>query len=302
MRKEGHPRSYIVTREGRQYRRNRRHLMNTAEKQPETTAPVDVSSDAPQQLTHEDARRQQTPPRVFPTQAKTTPTPQKTSRGRIIRRPLKLAEYVASLFVQNTRRLEEAQEAFFREMESLLNEVVSQTGLPLLQPKACAGHFSRIHTLHFPMGQFGRSVLPPGESMHLRWGDIVPVVGVPAKLHRTHSYCPTWNPESTVVHDTIDPMPSSRHRSASINTPHLLEFDINQSQRLAQRVFNRLRFKSKYPLIQVNVYDMHELPALPTKATSPATQSYAVIANKNRPVSSRLSLHKPLLPAKLSVH
>lgn len=94
MRKEGHPRSYIVTREGREYRRNRRHLMNTAEKQPETTAPVDVSSNAPQQLTHEDARRQQTPPRVFPTQAKTTPTPQKTSRGRIIRRPLKFAEYV----------------------------------------------------------------------------------------------------------------------------------------------------------------------------------------------------------------
>ena len=94
MRKEGHPRSYIVTREGREYRRNRRHLMNTAEKQPETTANVDVSSNAPQQLTHEDARRQQTPPRVFPTQAKTTPTPQKTSRGRIIRRPLKFAEYV----------------------------------------------------------------------------------------------------------------------------------------------------------------------------------------------------------------
>ena len=94
MRKERPPRSYIVTREGREYRRNRRHLMNTAEKQPESTAPVDVSSNAPQQLTHEDARRQQTPPRVFPTQAKTTPTPQKTSRGRIIRRPLKLAEYV----------------------------------------------------------------------------------------------------------------------------------------------------------------------------------------------------------------
>ena len=37
MRKEGHPRSYIVTREGREYRRNCRHLMNTAEKQPETT-------------------------------------------------------------------------------------------------------------------------------------------------------------------------------------------------------------------------------------------------------------------------
>ena len=34
MRKEGHPRSYIVTLEGREYRRNRRHLMNTAEKQP----------------------------------------------------------------------------------------------------------------------------------------------------------------------------------------------------------------------------------------------------------------------------
>ena len=89
IRKEGHPRSYIVTLEGREYRRNRRHLMNTAEKQPETTAPVDVSSNAPQQLTHEDARRHR-----LPTQAKTTPTPQKTSRGRIIRRPLKLAEYV----------------------------------------------------------------------------------------------------------------------------------------------------------------------------------------------------------------
>ena len=94
MRKEGHPRSYTVTHEGREYRRNRRHLMNTAEEQPETTAPVDVSSNAPQQLTHEDARRQQTPPRMFTTQAKTTSTPQKTSRGRIIRRPLKLAEYV----------------------------------------------------------------------------------------------------------------------------------------------------------------------------------------------------------------
>ena len=50
MVKEGHPGSYIVTREGREYRKNRRHLMNTAEKQPETTAPVDVSSNAPQQL------------------------------------------------------------------------------------------------------------------------------------------------------------------------------------------------------------------------------------------------------------
>ena len=94
LRKEGHPRTYIVTCEGREYGRNRRHLMNTAEKQPETTAPVDVSSNAPQQLTHEDARRQQTPSRVSPTQTKTTPTPQKTSRGRVIRRPVKFAEYV----------------------------------------------------------------------------------------------------------------------------------------------------------------------------------------------------------------
>ena len=94
LRKQGHPRSYTVTREGREYRRNRRHLMNTAEKQPETTVSVDVSSNAPQQLTREDARRQQTPPRVFLTQAKTTPTPQKTSRGRVIRRPVKFAENV----------------------------------------------------------------------------------------------------------------------------------------------------------------------------------------------------------------
>ena len=103
VRKEGHPRSYIVSRDGREYRRNRRHLLETSEKLPEVAPSVDVPPDtsqlhdraqSEQQCVNAQASAQPTEqPPTPPPPAVETPVVRTTARGRVIKAPLRFAEY-----------------------------------------------------------------------------------------------------------------------------------------------------------------------------------------------------------------
>ena len=103
VRKEGHPRSYIINRDGREYRRNRRHLLKTSEKRPEVEPSVDVPPDTPQlhdraqseqQCVDAQASAQPTEqPPTPPPPASETPVVRMTARGRVIKTPLRFSEY-----------------------------------------------------------------------------------------------------------------------------------------------------------------------------------------------------------------
>ena len=103
VRKEGNPRSYIVSRDGCEYRRNRRHLLDTSEKLPEVAPSVDVPPDtsqlhdrtqSEQQCVDAKASAQPTEqPPTPPPPAAETPVVRTTARGRVIKTPLRFAEY-----------------------------------------------------------------------------------------------------------------------------------------------------------------------------------------------------------------
>ena len=104
VRKEGHPRSYIISRDGSEYRRNRRHLLETSEKRPEVEPSVDVPPDTSQLHDRVESEQQcvdaqasaQPPteqPPTPPPPAVETPVVRTTARGRVIKTPLRFAEY-----------------------------------------------------------------------------------------------------------------------------------------------------------------------------------------------------------------
>ena len=103
VRKEGHPRSYIISRDGREYRINRRHLLETSEKRPDVAPSVDVPADtsplhdrAESEQQCVDAQASAQPPTeqppTPPPPAVETPVVRTTARGRVIKTPLRFAE------------------------------------------------------------------------------------------------------------------------------------------------------------------------------------------------------------------
>ena len=101
VRKEGHPRSYIINREGREYRRNRRHILETSEKRPEVAPSIDVPPDTSQLYDRVQSERQCVDAQSSVSEQPPTPPPpaaeasvaRTTARGRVIKTPLRFAEY-----------------------------------------------------------------------------------------------------------------------------------------------------------------------------------------------------------------
>ena len=97
--KHRQPRSYIIKSNGKEFRRNRRHLMKTAELPPLTEDSDDSILDTfpqqpvqPPQQVHEEIVVENAP--ASPQHAQNERLPGRTLRGRDVKLPLKLADYV----------------------------------------------------------------------------------------------------------------------------------------------------------------------------------------------------------------
>ena len=106
--------------------------------------------------------------------------------------------------------------------------------------------------------------------------------------------------QTTAVNDGIIGKNVRRLPADYVNMHHLLELDINQTQRMAQRLFDQLRMRTDYPLGRVSTYDVGDMAPVPPKSPSPVTRSFPTIVSKPPHFIARPNLPRPLPPAQLA--
>jgi len=102
-----------------------------------------------------------------------------------------------------------------------------------------------------------------------------------------------------VVNDGIIGENVRRLPADYVNMPHFLELEFNQTQRMAQRLFDQLRMPTDYPLGRVSIYDVRDMTPVPPKSPFPVARSYPTIVSKPPHFIPRTNLPRPLPPAKL---